>query len=144
MSADASRSDIPQRAELPAAYKSAGCGAARDLAGRQPASSMSTGALSLRERDEQDEISAAMRLAVKTATRRSWHRLAKERIENIKPAIPLGKKFWPLAAEEHSEITHLSEKEHVRQLAATLRSRKDNAPVDMLDAPVRPGSTARA
>ncbi|MGH6836522.1 MAG: DUF2252 family protein [Methylocella sp.] len=84
--------------------------------------------------DEEDEVPEAMRLAVKTAIRRSWQHLAKERIENTKPAIPLGKRFWPLAAEEHSEITHLFEKEHVRQLATTLRSRKDNAPVGMLDA----------
>jgi uncharacterized protein (DUF2252 family) len=39
-----------------------------------------------------------------------------------------------LAADERSELTHLFEKEHVRQLATMLRSRKDNAPVDMLDA----------
>ena len=76
----------------------------------------------------------SMRAAVKTARRRSWQHLAKERIENIKPTIPLGKRFWPLATDERSEITHLFEKEHVRQLATMLRSRKDNAPVDMLDA----------
>jgi uncharacterized protein (DUF2252 family) len=79
-------------------------------------------------------VPGAMREAVKTARRRSWRHLAKERIENIKPTIPLGKRFWPLAAEERSEITRLFEKDHVRQLATMLRSRKDNAPVDMLDA----------
>src|SRR5580692_6955844 len=84
--------------------------------------------------DEGDDIPEAMREAVKTARRRSWHHLAKERIENIKPTIPLGKRFWPLATDERSEITRLFEKEHVRQLATMLRSRKDNAPVDMLDA----------
>ena len=83
--------------------------------------------------EEGDDIPEAMRVAVKTARRRSWHHLAKERIENIKPTIPLGKRFWPLATDERSEITHLFEKEHVRQLATMLRSRKDNAPVDMLD-----------
>lgn len=84
--------------------------------------------------NEEDEVPEAMRSAVKTARRRSWQHLANERIENTKPTIPLGKRFWPLAAEEQSEITHLFEKEHVRQLAATLRSRNDNAPVNMLDA----------
>jgi hypothetical protein len=76
------------------------------------------------------EIPEAMCLAVKTARRRSWQHLVNERIENTKPTIPLGKSFWPLAAEERSEITQLFEKEHVRQLATTLRSRKDNAPVE--------------
>ena len=83
---------------------------------------------------EIDEVPEAMRLAVKTAKRRSWQHLVNERIENTKPTIPLGKSFWPLAAEEQSEITQLFEKEHVRQLATTLCSRKDNAPVEMLDA----------
>jgi uncharacterized protein (DUF2252 family) len=46
----------------------------------------------------------------------------------------LGKRFWPLAIDERSEIMRLFEKDHVRQLATMLRSRKDNAPVDMLDA----------
>lgn len=46
----------------------------------------------------------------------------------------MGKSFWPLGAEERSEITQLFEREHVRQLATLLRSRKDNAPVEILDA----------
>ena len=84
--------------------------------------------------EEGDDIPEAMRAAVKTARRRSWQHLAKERIENIKPTIPLGKRFWPLATDERSEITRLFEKDHVRQLATMLRSRKDDSPVDMLDA----------
>ncbi len=87
--------------------------------------------------EEGDDFPEAMRVAVKTARRRSWHHLAKERIENIKPTIPLGKRFWPLATDERSEITRLFEKDHVRQLATMQRSRKDNAPVDMLDAKKR-------
>jgi uncharacterized protein (DUF2252 family) len=83
--------------------------------------------------DEGDDAPEPMRAAVKTARRRSWQHLAKERIENIKPTIPLGKRFWPLATDERAEITRLFEKDHVRQLATMLRSRKDNAPVDMLD-----------
>jgi uncharacterized protein (DUF2252 family) len=84
--------------------------------------------------EEGDEVPETMRVAVKTATRRSWRHLANERIENTKPTIPLGQRFWPLAADERSEITRLFEKEHVRQLATMLRSRKDDAPVEMLDA----------
>ena len=48
--------------------------------------------------EEGDDIPEAMRVAIKTARRRSWHHLAKERIENIKPTIPLGKRFWPYIA----------------------------------------------
>ena len=81
-----------------------------------------------------DELPEEMRVAAKTARRRSWQHFAKERIKNTKPIIPLGKSVWPLAAEERTEITQLFEREHVRQLATMLRSRKDNAPIDMLDA----------
>ena len=84
--------------------------------------------------EEGNEIPEEMRLVVKTATRRSWQNLVNERIKNTKPTIPLGKRFWPLAADERSEITRLFEKEHVHQLATMLRSRKDDAPVEMLDA----------
>ena len=87
-----------------------------------------------RTNGEQKEIPEEMRIAIRTARRRSWGHLAKERFENSKAAIPLGKRFWPLAGEEQSEITRLFEKEHVRQLATCLRSREDEAPVELLDA----------
>jgi hypothetical protein len=41
-------------------------------------------------------------LIVKTATRRTWKGLAKERIENTKPSIPLGGSFWPLLEAERA------------------------------------------
>ena len=83
--------------------------------------------------EEGDDIPEAMRVAVKTARRRSWHHLAKERIENIKPTIPMGKRFslgYRRAIRNHASVR----KGPVRQLATMLRSRKDNAPVDILDA----------
>jgi hypothetical protein len=33
---------------------------------------------------------------MKQAVTRSWKQLARERIEDTKPTIPLGSKFWPL------------------------------------------------
>ena len=60
--------------------------------------------------EEGDDIPEAMRVAVKTARRRSWHHLAKERIENIKPTIPMGKRFWPLATDERSECARVCSK----------------------------------
>ena len=73
-------------------------------------------------------------LAMKRAIRRSWKHLARERIENRKPTIPLGESFWPLARSERSEIKGLFKREDVRTLATMLRSRKNHADVELLDA----------
>ena len=40
---------------------------------------------------------------------RSWKALAKERLENQKPTIPLGTKFWPLSRTERDQIVQLFE-----------------------------------
>ena len=34
------------------------------------------------------------------AVRRRWHHLAEERIQDVTPAIPLGRRFWALSPEE--------------------------------------------
>ena len=73
-------------------------------------------------------------IVMKRAIRRSWKQLAEERIEDTRPNIPLGECFWPLGRSERNEINKLFEQENVRKLATILRSRKDNAPVAMLDA----------
>ena len=41
---------------------------------------------------------------LKRAFRRRWRHLAEERIEDVKPEIPLGKRFWPLSDEERAAI----------------------------------------
>jgi uncharacterized protein (DUF2252 family) len=66
--------------------------------------------------------------------RRSWKHLARERIADTTPTIPLGRRFWPLSAEEQHEITRMFETEAVRRLLTLLRSREDGAPVEILDA----------
>ena len=71
---------------------------------------------------------------LKKAFQRRWHHLAEERIEDVKPKIPLGKRFWPLSGEEWAAIRSLSESESVRTLVTHLRSRRDGAPVHVLDA----------
>jgi uncharacterized protein (DUF2252 family) len=73
-------------------------------------------------------------VVMKRAIARSWKHLAKERIEDTKPAIPLGEKFWPLARTEMAEIKELFKREDARRLATMLRSRDDDAGVDVVDA----------
>jgi uncharacterized protein (DUF2252 family) len=85
------------------------------------------------ERDS-SERPASVHLVMKEAATRSWKNLAKERLEDTKPTIPLGKRFWPLTDEERQAIRELFGIGHIRRLATMLRSREDDAPVELIDA----------
>lgn len=87
-----------------------------------------------RKDDEDEERPKAVGIVMKRSVRRSWKHLAKERIEDSKPTIPLGETFWPLSRIEANGIKGLFKREDVRKLATMLRSRKDNARVEVLDA----------
>lgn len=76
----------------------------------------------------------SVQIAMQNALHRKWKHLAEERIEDVKPTIPLGKHFWPLSGREKKEIKALFNDEHVRRLVTSLRSRDDNASVEVLDA----------
>jgi uncharacterized protein (DUF2252 family) len=85
-----------------------------------------------------DDASSAMpktvKLVMREAARRSWRHLADERIEGVEPTIPLGKRFWPLTAEERSAVDALFAEDASRTLVTSLRARADDAPVRVLDA----------
>jgi uncharacterized protein (DUF2252 family) len=68
------------------------------------------------------------------ATKREWRHLAQERIEDVKPTIPLGERFWALSKEERIEIEALFETEPVRKLITSLKHRDDDAKIRVLDA----------
>jgi uncharacterized protein (DUF2252 family) len=75
-----------------------------------------------------------IRVVMKQAMNRTWKHLARERIEDIKLTIPLGERFWPLAAAERKEIKALFKTEEARRLIGALKSRKDDARIRVLDA----------
>src|ERR1700753_525113 len=86
---------------------------------------------------EADTISDApdtIRLTMKESITRSWKALAKERLQDEKPTIPMGSKFWPLAQPERHAIEELFATPALRHLATSLRSREDDAHVEVLDA----------
>jgi uncharacterized protein (DUF2252 family) len=89
-------------------------------------------ALTKKESDTKQPKSVGV--VMKRAIVRTWKHLAEERIEDTKPAIPLGKKFWPLARNEITEIKGLFKREDARQLATMLRSRDGDARVEVVDA----------
>src|SRR6185369_8531780 len=60
--------------------------------------------------------------------------LANERIVNTQPKIPLGKNFWPLSKSEKNGITQLFKKRKMLELVTKLKSRDDDARIEVLDA----------
>src|SRR6202163_4483180 len=64
---------------------------------------------------------------LKKAFQRRWRHLAEERIEDVKPKIPLGKRFWPLSDEEWAAIRSLGDSESLQQLGTHQRPRNARA-----------------
>src|SRR5450755_435947 len=60
---------------------------------------------------------------LKRALKRRWHHLAEERIEDVRPEIPMGKRFWPVTAAERTEIQRIFKLPEVRDLITSLKNR---------------------
>jgi uncharacterized protein (DUF2252 family) len=84
--------------------------------------------------DTIDDAPDTIRMVMKQSVTRSWKALAKERLHDPKPTIPLGPRFWRLAPSERDAMEKLFATPALRHLSTTLRSRDDDAPVDVLDA----------
>jgi uncharacterized protein (DUF2252 family) len=91
------------------------------------------GALTARRRAKDDQPPTIAGL-IRASRRRDWIQLARERIEDTSPAIPIGKHFWPLSREERGALTELVEAEPVRDLVTALQSRPSDAEVRLIDA----------
>ncbi len=89
-----------------------------------------------------DEVDAADRVpepdVVNSVRRRAlgrrWRHLARERLEDVRPQIPLGSKFWALADEERAAIDALFRDEGVRRLVLALSARSDEDDLEVADA----------
>ena len=75
-----------------------------------------------------------VKVVMRSAVKRTWKKLAKERIVNTQPIIPQGRSFWPLSKSEKNGITQLFEKREMLELVTTLKSRDDDAKIEVLDA----------
>ena len=76
----------------------------------------------------------SVKIALRQAGGRSWRHLAEERIEDSRPSIPLGKRFWPLEPDERAALISLFEEEKTRALIAAMKGRGDDDGVELLDA----------
>jgi uncharacterized protein (DUF2252 family) len=85
-------------------------------------------------RKHQGKWPRSVTVVMREAVDRTWKALAKERLEDVKPSIPLGKRFWRLSDREQRAVADLFQSEPVRRLVTGLKTRKNGAEIDMLDA----------
>jgi uncharacterized protein (DUF2252 family) len=77
---------------------------------------------------------ASVRRVLKRALKRRWHHLAEERIEDVRPQIPMGKRFWPITAAEKKEVERIFKLQEVRDLVTSLKERDKGDEVEVVDA----------
>ena len=75
----------------------------------------------------------SVQIVMKKALNRTWKHLARDRIKDSRPAIPLGKRFWPVSGDEQQAIERIFHDDDVRRLATMVGSRDDDAKVEVLD-----------
>jgi uncharacterized protein (DUF2252 family) len=68
------------------------------------------------------------------STRRRWQHLAEERLDTVKPTIPLGKRFWALTPAEKTALSEMFARDSVRPTLTSLRGRAKDDPIELLDA----------
>lgn len=77
-----------------------------------------------------DPINRVMR----QANKREWKHLAEERINDVKPKIPLGPKFWSLTHQERKQLEVLVESEGLQPLIQRVIPDSPDKKVRLLDA----------
>jgi uncharacterized protein (DUF2252 family) len=84
--------------------------------------------------DAIEDAPKSIQLVMKKSLARSWKKLADERLEDQNPTIPRGTKFWSLSKSERSAIDEMFQIPALRHLATSLKSREDDAPIEVEDA----------
>jgi uncharacterized protein (DUF2252 family) len=72
--------------------------------------------------------------ALVSAVRRRWKHLAQERLDDVRPRIPLGKRFWALTARERGALSNMFKGDAVRKLIKTLQDRAGDDAIELADA----------
>ncbi len=85
------------------------------------------------DKDRSHRPKAIQRLLAQS-TRRRWRHLAVERLDTVKPEIPLGKRFWALKPAERKALSEMFASDSVRSVLTALRDHAKDDPVDVLDA----------
>jgi uncharacterized protein (DUF2252 family) len=77
---------------------------------------------------------AKVKALLRKSVRRHWRHLAAERLETIKPELPLGKRFWKLTRDENKALRALFQEEGAHALLTSLQSRDSRDPIELVDA----------
>ena len=83
---------------------------------------------------KESDAPASVQRVLKRALKRRWRHLAEERIEDVRPEIPMGKRFWPVTAAERKEIQRIFKLPEVRHLITSLKNRDKDDDVEVVDA----------
>ena len=86
------------------------------------------------EPSEASDKPPLIRGLLRESRQRSWRHLARERIKDLEPSIPLGKRFWPLSKDEHGALRDLIADADIRELITSLHSRPSDAEIKLVDA----------
>jgi uncharacterized protein (DUF2252 family) len=81
-----------------------------------------------------DPMPESVRAVIKMSLSRKWRHLARERISDVNPTIPLGRCFWPLSAEEKTAIRMLFEDTALGAMVAGLPRHDARSTVTVRDA----------
>jgi uncharacterized protein (DUF2252 family) len=84
--------------------------------------------------DSIEDAPKSIQLVMKKSLARSWKKLADERLEDQSPTIPRGTKFWSLSKSERAVLDEMFQTAPLRHLATSLKSREDDAPIEVEDA----------
>ena len=84
-----------------------------------------------REKNWRPKVIAAL---LDVSVHRRWQQLASERLDTVKPVVPIGKKFWALTDEERTALRDLFKQETMRKLLTGLKSRDSDDPIKLIDA----------
>ena len=85
-------------------------------------------------RDDDPAEPTVVKAVRRQAAGRRWRHLAKERIEDVEPNIPLGKRFWKLSEDERAAIDALFGEDAVRSAALRIAGLGEKARLRVLDA----------
>ena len=80
------------------------------------------------------ELPQSIRAAIRESTAATWKSLASDRIDDPRPIIPLGRRYWLPSDAEKEAIAELFSQEAIRNLATMLKSLDDNSVVELIDA----------
>ncbi len=86
--------------------------------------------------DEMEDLPMprAVKMALNQSRLANWRTLARERLKNPRPVLPLGERYWPLSRDEARMVKELFEHGQIPELVRRLRHRDHDARVKLLDA----------